>query len=231
MSCSAAGRRTSLASVVMVWFSYNPNSDGGIHIVVPVDLNVSPPQEVADKIALAAQFYAGSLVGHPFRSAQFGNPNTSRVDVARTWREKAILPDDCLFCKAMTHDDIIRRVAGYQGQIDKEVLRGGKGTYYRRWLDANEDVPEEHVVDSDTNRRRFIYLNQNVKTEKRPGGWRERPFPLVSLSMRHKTKLCCTWNHILLEWMEENGLHYDFNTREYLRPSTETPPELPDSDA
>ena len=194
---------------------------------LPEGLRVNPPQEIADKLALAAQYYAGSLVGHPYTSAQYGKPNTSHVDKARAWRERAIMPDDCVFCEKMTDEDVVRRIDGYQHQIDIEVLRR-KHAPYTAWIDSHGDVPDPGKSGSAANRRKFVELHQDMKTEKRPSGWRERPFPLVSLSMRHKRKLCATWNHILLEWMEENGLHYDFDDKQYLREPT---PKLPDSDA
>ncbi len=195
----------------------------------PEDCRVQPPQEVADKLALAAQFYAGSLVGHPFRSAQYGKLNTSRVDKARVWRAKAIVPDDCLFCEPMTDEDIVRRIAGYQHQIDIEVL-SRKVSHSTAWITVNKDVPEPGINRSALNRRRFAELFQDVKTETRPSGWKERPFPLVSLSMLHKRKLCATWNHILLEWMEENGLHYDFEDKQFLREPTRPPADVSASD-
>ena len=176
---------------------------------------VTVPQEVADKMALAAQYYAGSLVGRPYRTTQFGvMPLHNRVDPLRVWRERAIVRDDCVLCKNLTDYSVRRRIAGYQGQIDLEVLRG-KNKYYTEWLQKLEDIPEPGVYHSDKNRRRFVELFQDMITEKRPHGWELRPFPLVSLSMRHKRKLCVTWNHILLEWMEENGLHYDFKKQEF----------------
>ena len=181
--------------------------------VQPASLETVPPQEVCDEITLAAQFYAGSLVGHPYRSSRIGAGPFSDSTVEKAhWREPIVLKDDCVFCESMTDEDVLRRVAGFQSQIDLEVLRQ-KNQYYIDWALHSEEAPEPGKVSAWANRRRFIELRQDIKTEKRPTGWRERPFPLVNLSMRHKRKLCITWNHILLAWMEENELHYDFEKR------------------
>ena len=93
---------------------------------------VAPPQSVADDIALAAQYYAGSLVGHPYRSTQYGTDFAVRVDKLRKWKPRAIVKDNCLFCQQTTNEDVLRRIEGYQAQIDIEVMRS-KTSYYIIW--------------------------------------------------------------------------------------------------
>ena len=194
------------------------------------DQPVTPPQKVADAIALAAQMYAGYLVGHPYRAAQFPADRAVTVDKSKPWREPATVPDDCVFCVRMTDEDVLRRVAGFQGQIDKEVLRA-KSKHYMKWIGTGEGVPApEEGYESDVNRRTFVLLRQNVRTEKRPKGWREKPFPLVDLPMRLKRKLCITCNHIYVDWMRENELEYDFETRQFKHIVNSTSVQAPTSD-
>lgn len=197
--------------------------------IPPANLETVPTQEVCDKITLAVQFYAGSLVGHPYSSGQWGTePFSDSTVEKKKWRAPVVLKDDCVFCERMTDEDVIRRVAGFQSQIDLEVLRR-KNEHYVKWVMYSGEAPELEILSSWANRRRFIELRQDVKTEKRPTGWRERPFPLVNLSMKHKRQLCITWNHILLAWMEENELHYDFEKRVFRPKATPEAENVPDS--
>lgn len=208
----------------MAAFYYQPLHVGSINPLCLIHGRnlVTPPQSLVDDIALAAQTYAGYLVGHPYRVTQFPALRKSTVDKSKPWREPASLPDDCIFCVRMSDEDVIRRIEGFQGQIDKEVLRA-KSAHYYQWLQAKEGVPEpDGWSESDANRRAFVLLRQNVPTANRPKGWREKPFPLVDLPMRLKRKLCITWNHIYVDWMKEHGLEYDFDTRQFKRQTDST---------
>ena len=182
---------------------------------------VKPPRALANEHTLIAQRYAGYLVGHPYRQPQ--QTTTVKIDRRRKWKEPSVVADDCIFCVRMTDEEAVRRVVGYQYQIDIESTRT-KYQYYINWLGRNAgDVPEpENVIQTpwqglkNTNKanlRRFCELFQDTVTEKRPNGWKTRPFPFVKLPLRIKRKLCIEWNHLYLPWMEENGLQYDFENR------------------
>lgn len=177
---------------------------------------VNPPQELADEHTLIAQRYAGYLVGHPYRNKQQTTEVT--VDRRRRWREPAVVADDCIFCARLTDEEAIRRVAGYQYQIDIESTRS-KRQHFTAWVDSGApDVPEpgRHEA-SKANLRRFCELFADMPTEKRPEGWRTRPLPFITLPLRLKRKLCIEWNHLYRRWMEENDLQYDFEAREFYR--------------
>ncbi len=178
---------------------------------------VKPPRELADEHTLIAQRYAGALVGHPYRVKQQGTEVT--VDRRRPWKELAVVADDCIFCVRLTDEEAVRRVAGFQCAIDVEAIRT-KGMHYMGWLssgspdviDPGEGLSHTHETNQ-ANRRRFCELFQDMPTEKRPDGWRMRPFPLVALPLRLKRKMCVEWNHLYIRWMEEEGLQYDFAER------------------
>ena len=170
---------------------------------------VTPPQELADEHTLIAQRYAGALVGYPYRDEQ--QNRIVIVDRSRPWREPAAVADDCLFCVRLTDEQAIQRVEGFQHQIDIEACRG-KYQHIGAWLDSGSpDVPNpKHDHKNRANLRRFCELFQDMPTERRPTGWETKPFPMVALPLRLKRKMCVEWNHLLLRWMEENGLQYDF---------------------
>jgi hypothetical protein len=170
---------------------------------------VTPPRTLADEHTLIAQRYAGALVGHPYRNDQQSTVIT--VDRAHPWREPAVVSDNCLFCVRLTDEEAIRRVEGFQHQIDIEATRV-KYQYLTRWLEkGSPDVPNPgHDHRNRANLRRFCELFQDMPTERRPNGWRTKPFPMVALPLRLKRKMCVEWNHLYLRWMEENGLQYDW---------------------
>lgn len=173
-----------------------------------------PPHALADEHTLVAQRYAGYFVGHPYRNSQ--QTRTVEIDRRRRWKEPAIVADDCLFCARLTDEVAERRVAGYQYQIDIESTRM-KRQYFTEWIDTgSSDVPEPGIYESSkVNLRRFCELFQDVAREDRPDGWVTRPLPFIMLPLRLKRKLCIEWNHLYLPWMEENGLEYDFEKREF----------------
>lgn len=188
---------------------------------------VKPPRAVVDEHTLIAQRYAGYLVGHPYRQAQ--QTTNITVDLTRAWREPPVVADDCIFCVRLTDEEAVRRVAGYQYQIDVEVLRS-KWVHYAKWVSSRSpDVPEPDVDmrNNPVNYRRFCELFQDAHTVSPPNqwraatkhrdGWKTRPFPMVSLPLRIKRKLCIEWNHLYLAWMAEEGVEYDFEEREFLR--------------
>lgn len=201
---------------------------------------VKPPRELADEHTLIAQRYAGALVGHPYRNQQ--QSTVTNVDRSRPWREPAIVADDCLFCVRLTDEEAVRRVEGFQHQIDIEATRT-KRQHLREWLvSRSPDIPEptselgEDLLHFDSslgraNLRRFCELFQDMPTEKRPSGWNTKPFPLVALPLRIKRKMCIEWNHLYLRWMAENGLQYDFEQHVFwhdvvAQPEPQPPAEL-----
>ena len=188
---------------------------------------VNPPQSLADAHTLKAQAYAGYLVGHPYRNAQQGT--TVTVDKKRRWKEPSVVADDCVFCQRLTDEEAERRVAGYQFQINTEVIRS-KRAHFQTWvMDSLSDVPEPGRYElSQANVQRFCELFQDRPTEERPEGWYTRPFPLIELPLRLKRKLCIEWNHLYLEWMEENDIQYDFEKKFFSTESDyeEEPPDL-----
>ncbi len=189
---------------------------------------VTPSQELADAHTLAAQRYAGYLVGHPYRNQRQSTIVT--VDRQRVWREPAIVADDCIFCVRMTDEEAVERVLGFQFAIDKESMGLGKHKYLRAWvMSGSPDVPEPNVLlGSRRNLRKFCELFQDMPTEKRPNGWKLRPLPFCTLPLRLQRKLCVEWNHIYLAWMQENDLQYDFEKHEFWHevPDPEPEPEV-----
>lgn len=185
--------------------------------------SVSVPQEVVDEHALVAQRYAGYLVGHPIRAERYTTPLRGSVTVDRTraWVEPNPMQDDCLFCQRLTDDEAVRRVAGFQAAIDKEVL-GTKWRHLNAWAMERGLDPNSHAV-----RRQFIEENQNVPRDTvsgygnnrkpRPTGWLTKAAPLVSMPLRIKRKLCIDWNHVYTAWMKAEGLEYDFEKHEFFR--------------
>jgi hypothetical protein len=178
------------------------------------------PQELADEHTLLAQKYAGALVGHPYRNVQ--QTPLVTVDRSRRWKELSVVADDCIFCVRLTDEEAIRRVAGYQHQLDIESTRS-KMMHFAAWHagGAAEGVPEPDEERSVANLRRFVELFQDMPTEKRPIGWRLRPLPFITLPLRLKRKLCVEWNHCYLKWMTQEGVQYDFETREFYREVSE----------
>lgn len=178
-----------------------------------------PPRELADEHTLVAQRYAGYLVGHPYRNPQ----QTIKVEIdrRRPWKEPIIVADDCIFCVRLTDEEAVRRVAGFQHQIDIEATRM-KRRYLIEWVHSGSlDVPERGAglgysyEQSRANLRRFCELFQNMPTERRPNGWNTKPLPLVDLPLRLKRKLCIEWNHLYLLWMEANDIQYDFEEGQF----------------
>lgn len=104
---------------------------------------VKLPQEYADEHTLAAQRYAGYFVGHPYRAAQHGSPDVGKVVVETDvpWREPPVVADDCEFCRRLTDESAVRRVAGFQNAIDIEVIRG-YSFEYSEWLKTGPGIVE-----------------------------------------------------------------------------------------
>lgn len=176
---------------------------------------VKPPHELSDEHTLLAQKYAGALVGHPYRNRQ--QTTFVTVDRRRRWKEPSVVADDCIFCVRLTDEEAIRRVAGYQHQIDIESTRA-KMMHFATWHagGASDGVPEPDEERSVANLRRFVELFQDMPTEKRPNGWRLRPLPFITLPLRLKRRLCIEWNHCYIVWLASNpAIHYDFDTREF----------------
>lgn len=188
-------------------------------------VEVPLPQELADKHTLLAQHYAGYLIGHPYRNFQ----QTSNIQVdKKPWREPHIIKDSCLFCSRLTDAEAIARVAGFQYQLDFEVLRR-KRHYFNAWF-YPDGIPANKVYAAPDRAtlRKFCISFQDMPTEKRPHGWQTRPLPFVDLPIRLKRKLCIEWNHLYRDWMAETGTKYDFDTKEFYR---DEPDPQPDSES
>lgn len=186
---------------------------------------ITPPQEVRDEHALVAQTYAGFLVGHPVRAARYTTPlpGSVNIDKTRPWVEPNPMPDDCIFCQRLTDDEAVRRVAGFQAAIDKEVL-GRKWSHFSRWAQEHghtvatpSNAPANHPL-----WRAFIEEQQYVPRQTqsgvpRPHGWETKAASIVSLPLRIKRKMCIDWNHVYTRWMAAEGLSYDFDKREFYK--------------
>lgn len=200
---------------------------------------------IADKLAIIAQKYAGFFTGVQYRFDQQSpylistTTNTLRgITLGKPWKEPTVISDTCDFCQHTTDERVIERVAGYQHQIDIEIIRG-KNLYYLSWLQSNsEDIVEREWVksiveesgqievgksNSALNRRKFIELHQDNPRETRsgadrPNGWERKALPLVDLPLRLKRKLCIEWNHVYRDFLRDNpDISYDFETREFFK--------------
>jgi hypothetical protein len=204
----------------------------------------TPGQNPADKIAIIAQRYAGFFVGKFYRFDQQSvflttTPDNKGIHLGKAWKEPIVISDDCDFCQHTTDERAVERVAGFQHQIDIEVLRV-KSVFYTKWLLENgPDVVEHEWVKSTepdsggqveigktasaANRRRFIELHQDVPRQTRtgddrPDGWKQKALPLVDLPLRLKRKLCIEWNHVYRDYLKDNpSISYDFKARIFLK--------------
>ncbi len=192
--------------------------------IVPV------PQSVIDEHAMVAQTYAGFLLGHPIRAARYTTPlrGSVEVDWSRPWVEPNPLQDDCVFCVRLTDEEAVRRVEGFQWAIDKEVI-GAKGNYFNTWMEErglSYETPEGRRALL----RTFIaetqykpipehqsHWNNSIIVPARPNGWKTKAAPLVNFPLRLKRKMCIDWNHVYTRWMEKEGLHYNFDDREFYK--------------
>lgn len=219
---------------------------------------------LSDKIAIIAQKYAGYFTGSEYRFDQQSRYLVTKEDkgihIGKKWKEPVVLSDDCDFCTRLTDEDAVRRVAGFQHQIDIEILRS-KGQYYNQWLrECGEDVVETQEVrdkvrlhpedtvppfemievsritgryDSETNRRRFCELFQDVprvttRGAERPDGWQHKPTPMVALPLRLKRKLCIEWNHVYRDYLADNPeVYYDFEKKQFFK-EVDPPPPCPE---
>lgn len=186
------------------------------------------PQSLADQHTLIAQRYAGYFVGHPYRAAQQRvGPDAIRVDTSTPWREPMVTADHCDFCRSLTDDEAVRRVAGYQHAIDIEVLRP-HALAYATWLGSSahrEDAATPGApkprgsTTSAADRRAFIETHRELL--------QIQPFPMIELPLRLKRKLCIEWNHLYRDWMHDNpDIHYDAGTRDFYRDIAESEPDI-----
>lgn len=204
----------------------------------------------ADKLAIIAQKYAGFFVGKNYRFDQQSvyavtDSDNKGIHLGKEWKEPLVMSDDCDFCKHMTDERVVERVAGYQHQIDIEILRS-KEYFYGHWLVDNGPhiIDREWVKDSEAeagqrqvgirhsakNRRRFIELHQEVPRVtttgvERPDGWKQKALPIVNLPLRLKRKLCIEWNHVYRDYLADNpSITYDFKSRVFLKEMPELGP-------
>jgi hypothetical protein len=185
------------------------------------------PQALIDQHTLIAQRYAGWFFGRPFRHQQEQIGPSAITYEGERWREPVVVEDDCEFCRRMTDEDVERRIAGYQHQLDIEVLRPHM-TEYSEWLAQKVDeVPEKQAVmyndqiyergitGSQVNRRTFIekYIEPRMKKI----ATLVAPLPMVRLPFRLKRKLCIEWNHLYRDFLAEHPeITYDFEKREFM---------------
>lgn len=212
----------------------------------------------ADKITLIAQRYAGYFIGHPYSFDQQAgwqvqiDPTKRGIHVEKkAWKEPVVLADDCEFCKRLTDESAESRVAGFQHQIDIEVLRVKTG-FYHTWLEeCGPDVVEflERDIELETedegsatvrvacgrensaaNRRAFIRTEQDKPRltrsgANRPDGWMQKALPMVDLPLRLKRKMCIEWNHVYVEYLEQNPtVIYDFERKDFFMEMPELGP-------
>lgn len=193
---------------------------------------VELPQTLADEHTLIAQRYAGYFVGHPYRAAQQRvGPDAISVDTAKAWKEPSVTADDCVFCRRLTDDDAVRRVAGYQHAIDIEVLRP-HALAYATWLGSSTRLSEapndgdekpRGLNASAADRRAFIQTHCDIL--------QIQPYPMVNLPLRLKRKLCIEWNHMYRDWMRGHpDIRYDPDTRDFYHEVDELPPGSPPDD-
>ena len=187
------------------------------------------PLELADEHTLLAQSYAGFLVGHPYRGVQLRREVI--VDLKKKWMEPRVVADGCEFCVRLNDKEAIRRVDGFQFQLDIETTRN-KYAYLGQWYEDNKDRLPDTVSAGEgavgirwailqrtswKNLRMFVVENQDVSRERHEDGWKLRPLPFCDLPLRLKRKLCIEWNHLYLRWMKENDIQYDFELKEFYR--------------
>lgn len=204
----------------------------------------------ADRLAIIAQRYAGFFVGKQYNFDQqtvfvVTTPDLKGIHLGKPWKEPIVISDDCDFCKHTTDERAVERVAGYQHQIDIEILRS-KSRFYTAWLRENgPDVIEHEWVKEPTaesgqievgkvasaaNRRRFIELHQDVPRQTsigsdRPSGWKQKSLPIVDLPLRLKRKMCIEWNHVYRDYLKDNpSVSYDFEARIFLKDMPELGP-------
>jgi hypothetical protein len=194
-------------------------------------------------MAVAAQRYAGYFTGHPYTFDQQSQyqivpPGSNKKGIhvsKKKWTEPTVIADDCQFCVRLTDESAESRVAGYQHQLDIEILRS-KVHFYRNWLEecgpnvVDKIETEEGgkkrqygVEPSAANRRAFLAAEQDRPRITRLGlerndGWTLKSLPIVDLPLKLKRKLCIEWNHIYTDFLKENPtVEYDFERKEFYR--------------
>ena len=211
----------------------------------------TPGTNPSDKLAIIAQKYAGFFTGKSYRFDQQSiyivtqNADTKGIHVGKAWKEPVVIGDDCDFCTHTNDVRVVERVAGYQHQIDIEILRA-KNAFYNVWLKENGPDVIEHMfikdstaesgqvevgkVDSAVNRRKFIELHQDTPRQTRsgldrPNGWNQKSLPIVNLPLRLKRKMVIEWNHVYRDYLAANpSITYDFEARIFLKEMPELGP-------
>lgn len=185
------------------------------------------PRAIIDQHTLIAQKYAGWFFGFGYQYLQSGT-GPQAVTKTGPWKEPVVVRDECEFCTRMSDEDVIRRVNGFQHQIDIEVLRAYDDRYTSWLVQRVDEVPEtveitvteklvvsKGVTSSAKNRRAFIerYVDPLVLREKTG----MTALPLVRLPLRLKRKLCIEWNHLYRDFLKENpNVEYDWEKREFV---------------
>jgi len=181
------------------------------------------PQNLADAHTQTAQKYAGHFVGHPYRAGQQRTgPGAIRVDYERKWQEPAVFSDRCDFCRRLTDESAVQRVAGYQHALDIEVMRA-RAAGFADWLAAaRKDVPDvEEVVIAGERIRRGVSnsaANRRAYIERHEKEFDVSSLRMIDLPLRLKRKLCIEWNHLYRDWLTLHPkIWYDFEDQEFYR--------------
>ena len=158
------------------------------------------PISIADQYVTEAQRFVGYFYGKHVTSGQMtpiatrddGDHDLSVTLTNEDWVDPIEFPDDCLFCERMTDEDIERRVAAFQWEIDKES--SGRIAQHGGPIHNNyEDSPEERVR---------YHAAIAAHAVEHPELW--RPFPLINLPHRLKLALCIRWNHVVRDWLRSD---------------------------
>jgi hypothetical protein len=157
-------------------------------------------QALADSWALEAQRFIGYWHGYGVRGLQFMNNVWADPDMP-VWSEPLDETDDCQFCAITTEESVVRRIRGFQHEMDSEVLR------LNPWV--RKALYEEHIVieaeDWDTLRTQLALAQERWPTEFSPAA-----YDFTSLPFYLKWRLCVRWNHLLRDWLADRP-EYEYN--------------------
>jgi hypothetical protein len=154
------------------------------------------PIRVADDYVHVAQEFVGYFYGKHVIAGQMTSLEASeRGDIDPSvkltdedWVTPFELEDDCALCVRMTDEDVERRVAAFQWEIDKE----SQGRTSAQGGPKHTDFDETPEGRAEYHRR----VKQHVAAT---GVW--APFPLIDLPHELKRTLCIKWNHVVRDWL------------------------------
>lgn len=173
------------------------------------------PIIVADRMAEAAQGMVGYFTGHsvkveqmgPLKTGVFGDFDTTVEMSDQAWTEPFELSDDCVFCRKMTDQSVLDRVAGFQWAMDKEVAnRFGAGLSQQGTHGddgtINVNVPKHHNYDDTIEGRRAYH--QELKAWYVDHPTLLKVVPLIDLPIELQRTLCIQWNHAVRDYLKED---------------------------